>query len=99
MTRLEFIKLLEYKLIQKYPDLKPQDIEILLEKTLTILSSSLEQHERIELRKFGVFKIKRISRINKINPLTGKKIEDTSTKYVPKFKPSKLLTEQIKNGK
>ena len=67
-----------------------QLIEIILEE----ISSAITSGEGVEVRGFGVFyKRHRKGRIG-INPKTGEKTE-VSEKFVPFFKPGKLLKEAV----
>ena len=68
-------------------------IEIVLEEiSLAIISG-----EGVEVRGFGGFqKRRRKARIG-VNPKTGQKAE-VSEKFVPFFKPGKLLKESVNKG-
>ena len=68
-------------------------IEIILDE----ISSAITLGEGVEVRGFGVFyKRHRKARIG-INPKTGEKTE-ISEKFVPFFKPGKLLKEAVNKG-
>ena len=68
-------------------------IEIILEE----ISSAITSGKGVEVRGFGVFyKRHRKGRIG-INPKTGEKTE-VSEKFVPFFKPGKLLKEAVNKG-
>ena len=70
-----------------------QVIEIILEE----ISSAITSGKGVEVRGFGVFyKRHRKARIG-INPKTGEKTE-VSEKFVPFFKPGKLLKEAVNKG-
>ena len=71
-----------------------QSVEIILEEiSLAVISG-----KGVEVRGFGGFqKRHRQSRIG-INPKTGLKTE-VSEKFVPFFKPGKLLKEAVNKGK
>ena len=70
-----------------------QLIKIILEE----ISSAITSGEGVEVRGFGVFyKRHRKGRIG-INPKTGEKTE-VSEKFVPFFKPGKLLKEAVNKG-
>ena len=68
-------------------------IEIILEE----ISSAITSGKGVEVRGFGVFyKRHRKGRIG-INPKTGEKTK-VSEKFVPFFKPGKLLKEAVNKG-
>jgi integration host factor subunit beta len=70
------------------------DVKHLIEIILDELSSAITSGKGVEVRGFGVFyKRHRKSRIG-INPKTGE-ITEVSEKFVPFFKPGKLLKEAI----
>ena len=68
-------------------------VEVILEE----LSSAIASGEEVEVRGFGSFyKRHRKGRIG-INPKTGEKTE-VAEKFVPFFKPGKLLKEAVNKG-
>ncbi len=68
-------------------------IDIILEE----ISSAITLGKGVEVRGFGVFyKRHRKARIG-INPKTGEKTK-VSEKFVPFFKPGKLLKEAVNKG-
>ncbi len=83
------------KRIHKINDLLPvSDIEESVNLTLNYLSESLSNRNRVEIRGFGSFSVrKREERIAR-NPKTGKTVAVT-TKYHPYFRASKNLKEAI----
>ena len=73
------------------------DVKQLIEIILEEISSAITSGEGVEVRGFGVFyKRHRKGRIG-INPKTGEKTE-VSEKFVPFFKPGKLLKEAVNKG-
>tara|TARA_B100000700_G_C14851039_1_gene763948 strand:+ start:620 stop:898 length:279 start_codon:yes stop_codon:yes gene_type:complete len=85
------------KKIHNINDLLPvDDIEKSVNLILNYLSETLSNRNRIEIRGFGSFSVrKREERIAR-NPKTGKTIAVT-TKYHPYFRASKDLKEAINN--
>ena len=70
------------------------DIEVSLNKIIDYISSSLSKGDRIEIRGFGSFSIrKRGARIAR-NPKTGKSIS-VQSKFHPYFRASKALKESL----
>ncbi|MDG1733043.1 MAG: integration host factor subunit beta [Thalassotalea sp.] len=90
MTKSELIE----KLIDKLDHLSAKDVELAIKEILEMMSSTLEQGERIEIRGFGSFSLHyRAPRVGR-NPKTGESVELTG-KYVPHFKPGKELRERV----
>ena len=90
MTKSELIEIL----VGKQPDLAPKDVEAGVRSILESMIQSLESGERIEIRGFGSFSLHyRRPRVGR-NPKTGEKV-DLKGKYVPHFKPGKLLRERV----
>jgi len=70
-----------------------QSVEIILEK----ISSAIISGNGVEVRGFGGFH-KRHRKVRMgVNPKTGNKTE-VSEKFVPFFKPGKLLKEAVNKG-
>jgi len=92
MKKLDLIDLLS-KEISITRSQSKQSVEIILEEiSLAIISG-----EGVEVRGFGGFqKRHRKGRVG-INPKTGQKTE-VSEKFVPFFKPGKLLKEAVNKG-
>ena len=73
------------------------DAKKLIEIILDEISLAITSGKGVEVRGFGVFyKRHRKGRIG-INPKTGEKTE-VSEKFVPFFKPGKLLKEAVDKG-
>ena len=88
-------------LVQRLNDrnslLSPGDIELTINNIINLISESLSQGERIEIRGFGSFSVrKRDKRIGR-NPKTGKHIS-VEKKYHPYFRASKDVKETLKNS-
>jgi len=83
--------------ISKQSRISRVDSKHLIEIILEEISSAITSGKGVEVRGFGVFyKRHRKSRIG-INPKTGEKTE-VSEKFVPFFKPGKLLKEAVNKG-
>lgn len=92
ITKSELIE----KLAFKQNNLSSKDVEKAVKILLEQMSESLSSGERIEIRGFGSFSLHhRPPRVGR-NPKTGASVE-LSEKYVPHFKPGKLLRERV-NG-
>ena len=71
------------------------DVKKVVQKTLDVVVESLEKGETVELRNFGVFKVKnRRGRIGR-NPRTGEEVQVPEKKVVV-FKPGLILKSKVK---
>lgn len=71
------------------------DVKKVVQKTLDAVVESLERGETVELRNFGVFKVKsRRGRIGR-NPRTGEEVQVPEKKVVV-FKPGLILKSKVK---
>ena len=74
--------------------IKPIDVQKVFQKTLDAIIAILSRGEKIELRNFGVFKIKlRPARMGR-NPRTGEAISMPSKKVVV-FKPGLIMKRKM----
>jgi len=94
MTKSEIIE----KIAQKQIHLPLKDVELSIKHILDLMSATLSDGERIEIRGFGSFSLHyRAPRIGR-NPKTGESVS-LSGKYVPHFKPGKDLKMKVNRGK
>lgn len=94
MTKSEIIEMIARK--QMHLPLK--DVELSIKHILDLMSNSLSNGRRIEIRGFGSFSLHyRAPRIGR-NPKTGEPVS-LPGKYVPHFKPGKDLKMQVDKGK
>ncbi|MBI4430254.1 MAG: integration host factor subunit beta [Candidatus Omnitrophica bacterium] len=71
------------------------DVKKIVQRTLDTIVESLERNETVELRNFGVFKVKsRRGRIGR-NPRTGQEVS-VPEKRVVVFKPGLILKQRVK---
>jgi nucleoid DNA-binding protein len=71
------------------------DVKKIVQRTLDSILESLERGETVELRNFGVFKVKtRRGRIGR-NPRTGQEVQVPEKKVVV-FKPGLVLKHKVK---
>jgi len=90
MTKSDLIE----RLTSKHFQLSIKEVEDSVKESLQLMTDSLAQGERIEVRGFGSFSLHyRAPRIGR-NPKTGDKVE-LSGKHVPHFKPGKELRERV----
>jgi integration host factor subunit beta len=90
MTRSDLIE----RLSNKHSVIPVQDVEQCVKEVFDLLSDSLCEGERIEVRGFGSFSLRyREPRIGR-NPKTGDKV-DLGGKYVPHFKAGKDMKDRV----
>ncbi|WP_022942002.1 integration host factor subunit beta [Psychromonas hadalis] len=90
MTKSDLIE----RLTSKHFQLSIKEVEDSVKETLQLMTDSMAQGERIEVRGFGSFSLHyRAPRIGR-NPKTGDKVE-LGGKHVPHFKPGKELRERV----
>lgn len=79
------------------PGVTKKDCALVVDGLLNAIKDALSEHNNIEIRGFGTFKVRqRRSRVAR-NPRTGDRVEVPS-RAVPVFKPSKDLRHQVANG-
>jgi len=89
------------ELIQKIADANPhlyqRDVERIVNTVFEEVTGAMARGDRVELRGFGAFSVKkRDARIGR-NPRTGDTVQ-VEEKHVPFFKTGKLLRDRL-NGK
>jgi integration host factor subunit beta len=93
MIRSELIQ----KLVDENPHLFQRDVELIVNTIFDEIIDTMARGDRVELRGFGAFSVKkRGARIGR-NPRTGESVS-VSEKHVPFFKTGKLLRDRL-NGK
>jgi integration host factor subunit beta len=93
-----FLSGLIERLSQETPQKTAKEVEDAVNDILESMSSTLVEHDRIEIRGFGSFSLHyREPRLGR-NPKTGEKVV-LEGKYVPHFKPGKELRERVNFGK
>ena len=92
MTRSELIQLLA----DENPHLFRRDVERILDTVFQEIIEAMARGDRVELRGFGAFSVKKRDARNGRNPKTGEAV-DVNQKHVPFFKTGKLLRDRL-NG-
>ncbi|MCK5662365.1 MAG: integration host factor subunit beta [Thiotrichaceae bacterium] len=90
MTKSELIE----ALAQKQSQLAYKDVELAVKSMLDLMAKTLASGERIEIRGFGSFSLHYRPPRTGRNPKTGDSVM-LASKYVPHFKPGKLLRERV----
>jgi integration host factor subunit beta len=93
MIRSELIQ----KLADENPHLYQRDVEKIVNTIFEEIIEAMAGGNRVELRGFGAFSVKkRDSRLGR-NPRTGEAV-DVEEKHVPFFKTGKLLRDRLNGG-
>ncbi len=93
MIRSELIQ----KIADENPHLYQRDVERIVNTIFEEITDAMARGDRVELRGFGAFSVKkRDARIGR-NPRTGTAVQ-VEEKHVPFFKTGKLLRDRL-NGK
>ena len=90
MTKKEIVKTISEEI--GMTQLKTKEI---VQKTFDAIVKTLVEEERIELRNFGVFEVKKRAARKARNPRTGDKVF-VPEKYVVTFKPGKEMEERVR---
>lgn len=76
------------------PDLRPEEVELVVSIFFDEIGKRLSEGGRVELRGFGAFSTRgRDARVGR-NPRTGEAV-DVPAKRVPYFKPGKEMRERL----
>ena len=90
MTKSELIA----RLAAKNPHLYQRDVERIVATVFDEISKALARGDRVELRGFGAFSVKRRQSRTGRNPRTGEAVQ-VAEKAVPFFKTGKELREKL----
>ena len=93
MTKRDIVLIIADQM--KGEDIKQKDIMSIVQRTLDIIVDSLAQGKKIELRNFGVFKVKSRKAKKGRNPRTGEAVPVPERKVVV-FKPGLVMKAKIK---
>ncbi len=90
MTKSELI----LRLAERNPHLYQRDVERIVATVFDEVSAALSRGQRVELRGFGAFSVKRRDARQGRNPRTGETVAVTS-KRIPFFKTGKQLRDRL----
>ncbi len=93
MIRSELIE----KIAEENPHLYQRDVEKIVNTFFERIIEAMAQGDRVELRGFGAFSVKKRDARMGRNPRTGEAVQ-VDQKHVPFFKTGKLLRDRL-NGK
>ncbi|MCA1927612.1 MAG: integration host factor subunit beta [Calditerrivibrio sp.] len=86
MNKSELIE----KIAESNPHLSKRQVEFIVNGVFNSIKSALESEQKVEIRGFGSFKIRKKERKEARNPKTGEKVV-VEPKTVPYFKPSREI--------
>lgn len=92
MTKSELIA----RLAERNPHLYQRDVERIVSTVFDEIAAALARGQRVELRGFGAFSIKRRDARVGRNPRTGSAVQ-VDSKTVPYFKTGKQLRDRLNN--
>jgi len=93
MIRSELIQ----KLADDNPHLYQRDVEKIVNSIFEEIIDAMARGDRVELRGFGAFSVKKREARTGRNPRTGDPVE-VEEKHVPFFKTGKLLRDRLNGG-
>lgn len=93
MTRSELIS----RVAHRYPELYQREVERVVTTIFNEIAAALARGDRVELRGFGAFSVKRRDARTGRNPRTGDPVH-VDAKAVPFFKTGKQLRDRL-NGR
>jgi len=100
-TKTREVCMIRSELIQKIADENPhlyqRDVERIVNAIFEEIIEAMARGDRVELRGFGAFSVKKRDARTGRNPRTGEAVE-VEEKHVPFFKTGKLLRDRL-NGK
>jgi integration host factor subunit beta len=82
------------KIAAQNPHLYQRDVENVVNAILDTISDALARGDRVELRGFGAFSVKRRDARNGRNPRTGDQVA-VSEKSIPVFKTGKDMRKRL----
>ena len=85
------------RIAERNPHLYLRDVENVVNAILDEIAAAMARGDRVELRGFGAFSVKRRNARVGRNPRTGAHVE-VDEKIVPFFKTGKELRERLNDG-
>lgn len=85
------------KIAEQNPHLYQRDVENIVNAILDTIADALSRGDRVELRGFGAFAVKKRDARTGRNPRTGASVS-VSEKVVPVFKTGKEMRQRLNNG-
>jgi integration host factor subunit beta len=82
------------RIAEQNPHLYQRDVEAIVNAILNTITTALARGDRVELRDFGVFTVKRRNARTGRNPRNGERVA-VSEKVFPAFKPSQDMHRRL----
>ena len=86
------------KLAEQNPHLYQRDVENIVNAILDTITDALARGDRVELRGFGAFSVKKRDARTGRNPRTGETVS-VSEKVIPVFKTGKEMRVRLNTGR
>lgn len=86
------------RLAEQFPGLRISSAKEMLELFLSAMKKGLESGDTIEIREFGVLRIRDKKKRKSRNPRTGEMVEVPAKKVVY-FKQSRIMKRNLKQGR
>ena len=93
MTKSELVQ----KLSEANPHLYQRDVELIVTAIFDEIAAALVRGDRVELRGFGAFSVKRRDARVGRNPRTGDSVS-VAEKHIPFFKTGKQLRDRLNHS-
>ena len=90
MTKSELVQ----RLAEANPHLYQRDVEVIVTAIFDQIAAALARGDRVELRGFGAFSVKRRDARNGRNPRTGEAVA-VCEKLIPVFKTGKEMRKRL----
>ena len=94
MVKSELIQ----RMTERQDNLPLKDVELSVNHLLEVMSETLSNGDRIEIRGFGSFNLHYRPPRRAHNPKTGERVF-TEAKYTPHFKPGKELRDRVNESR
>ena len=85
------------RLTEENPHLYHRDVERIVSTVFDEIAGALASGDRVELRGFGAFSVKKRDARTGRNPRTGESVQ-VEEKHVPFFKTGKEMRERLNDG-
>ncbi|MEM6626582.1 MAG: integration host factor subunit beta [Pseudomonadota bacterium] len=85
------------KLSEEHPEMRVREVEQIVDVVFDEIAAALERGDRVELRGFGAFSVRKREARTGRNPRTGDNVA-VEEKHVPFFKAGKELRARLNDG-
>jgi integration host factor subunit beta len=93
MTKTELIQ----RLVEQNPRLYQRDVDIIVSRIFKEIADALARNDRVELRGFGSFSVRRHDARRGRNPRSGEAVS-VPEKHVPYFKAGNPIRDRLQSG-